>query len=65
MILNFHLWLLLRENFDPAAYDDLFNRELDAVLPMVRNPEDRQRLASLRGGWTNYIAACLTQRWLS
>ena len=59
MILNFRLWLLLRENFDPAAYDDLFNRELDAVLPMVRNPEDRQRLASLRGGWTNYIAACL------
>ena len=59
MILNFHLWLLLRENFDPAAYDDLFNRELDAVLPMVRNPEDRQRLASLRNGWTNYIAACL------
>ena len=59
MILNFRLWLLLRENFDPAAYDDLFNRELDAVLPMVRNPEDRQRLASLRDGWTNYIAACL------
>jgi len=59
MILNFHLWLLLRENFDPAAYDDLFNKELDAVLPMVRNPEDRQRLASLRNGWTNYIAACL------
>ena len=58
MILNFRLWLLLRENFDPAAYDDLFNRELDAVLPMVRNPEDRQRLASLRNGWTNYIAAC-------
>jgi len=59
MILNFHLWLLLQENFDPAAYDDLFNRELAAVLPMVRNPENRQRLASLRGGWTNYIAACL------
>lgn len=59
MILNFHLWLLLRENFAPAAYDDLFNRELAVVLPMVRSPEDRQRLASLRGGWTNYIAACL------
>ena len=59
MILNFHLWLLLRENVDPAAYDDLFNRELDAVLPMVSNPEDRHRLASLRNGWTNYIAACL------
>ena len=59
MILNFHLWLLLRENFDPAAYDDLFNRELAAVLPMVRSDDDRQRLASLRSGWTNYIAACL------
>ena len=59
MILNFRLWLLLRENFDPAAYDDLFNRELDAVLPTLRNAEDRKRLASMRGGWTNYIAACL------
>jgi hypothetical protein len=59
MILNFHLWLLLRENFDPAAYDDLFNRELAAVLPLVRSDDDRQRLASLRNGWTNYIAACL------
>ena len=37
MILDFRLWLLLRENLDAAAYDDLFNRELDAVLPMVRN----------------------------
>jgi hypothetical protein len=60
MILNFRLWLLLRENFNPAAYDDLFDRELDAVLPTLRNPDDRQRLTSMRGfGWTNYIAACL------
>ncbi len=59
MILNFRLWLLLRENFNPAAYDDLFNRELDAVLPMVRNPDDRKRLSAMRDGWTNYIAACL------
>ncbi len=59
MILNFRLWFLLRENFDPTAYDDLFNRELDAVLPMVSNPEDRHRLAAMRGGWSNYIAACL------
>ncbi len=58
-MLTFQLWLLLRENLDAAAYDDLFNRELDAVLPMVRNADDRQRLASLRSGWTNYVAACL------
>ncbi|MGO8745962.1 MAG: hypothetical protein ACLQNE_08220 [Thermoguttaceae bacterium] len=60
MNLNFRLWLLLRENLDPAAYDDLFNKELDAVLPTLRSTDDRQRLASMRGfGWTNYIAACL------
>jgi hypothetical protein len=59
MILDFHNWLLLRENFDPAAYNDLFNRELDAVLPTLRNADDRNRLASLRNGWTNYIAASL------
>lgn len=60
MIVNFRLWLLLRENFDPAAYDDLFNKEVDAVLPTLRNTEDRNRLAAMRGrSWTNYIAACL------
>jgi hypothetical protein len=60
MNLNFGLWLLLREHFDPAAYDDLFNKELDAVLPTLRNADDRNRLASIRGrGWTSYIAACL------
>src|SRR5271157_5147364 len=60
MNLTFRLWLLLRENFDPAAYDDLFNKELDTVLPTLRNADDRKRLASMRGrGCTNYIAACL------
>ncbi len=59
MRMSFHSWLLLRENFDPAAYDALFNRQLDAVLPMVRNADDRQRLFALQNGWTNYIAACL------
>jgi hypothetical protein len=58
MILNFRLWLL-RENFAPAAYDALFNKELDAVWPTIRNADDRNRLAAMRGGWTNYIAACL------
>ena len=41
------------------AYDNLFNQELDAVLPTLRNTDGHNRLASLRGGWTNYIAACL------
>ena len=60
MILNFLQWVLLRENFDPAAYDDLFNKEVDAVLPTLRNTDDRKRLAAMRGrSWTNYIAACL------
>ena len=59
MIPTFRQWLLLRENFDPAAYNDLFNREVDAMLPTLRNPDDRQRLLALRNGWTNYVAACL------
>ena len=59
MLLPFRLWLLLREHFDPAAYDGLFDRELDAVLPTLQDAAARERLASFRGGWTNYIAACL------
>ncbi len=51
--------LFLRENFDPAAYNDLFNKEFDALLPTLRNTDGHNRLASLRSGWTNYIAACL------
>jgi len=51
--------LFLRENFDLAAYNDLFNKEVDAVLPTLRNTDSHNRLASLRSGWTNYIAACL------
>ena len=58
MVLDFRLWLL-RENFDPATYDALFNKELDAVWPTIRNADDRNRLAAMRGGWTRYIAACL------
>jgi len=59
MLLPFRLWLLLQENFDPAAYDGLFDRELDAVLPTLQDAAARERLASLRGDWTNYIAATL------
>ncbi len=47
----------LRENFDPAAYDNLFNQGLDSMLPTLRNTGGHNRLASIR--WTNYIAACL------
>jgi hypothetical protein len=38
----------------------LFNQELGAVLPTLRNAEEKERLASWRGmDWTSYIAACL------
>jgi len=47
----------LRENFDPAAYDNLFNQGLDSMLPILRSTGGHNRLASMR--WTNYIAACL------
>ena len=56
MILNFGIWLLLRENLDPAIYDSLFNKEV-ATISSAIPPEDRQRIASLQ--WTNFIAACL------
>ena len=56
----FRLWVLLREHFDPAAYDGLFDRELDAVWPTLQDAEARRRLAAMRGfGWTNYVLACL------
>ena len=37
------------ENFDHAAYNSLFNKELDAVLPMVRNADYRTLTASSAG----------------
>jgi hypothetical protein len=60
MLPTFRLWLCLHERLDAAAYDDLFVKQLDALLPKLSNPEERRRLEAMRGfGWTGYIAACL------
>ncbi len=60
MIPTFRLWLLLHEQFDPAAYDRLFDDQLAALLPTLHDPEAKERLAAMQGrGWTHYIAACL------
>ena len=58
MMLDFRLWLFLRENFNPTDYDALFNREVAAIWPTIP-PEDRPRVESLQNGWVDYIAACL------
>ncbi len=58
MMLDFRQWLYLRETFNPGDYNSLFNREVAAIWPTIP-PEDRQGLAGMRDGWTNYIAASL------
>lgn len=57
MRLGFLQWLNLRENFDPAAYDRLFNGQLSNLLPSLSDPAQGSRLQGF--GWTNYIAASL------
>lgn len=60
MLLPFRLWLLLQEQFDPAAYDRLFDDQLAGLLPTLQDAAARERAASMQGfAWTNYIAACL------
>ena len=60
MMLGFLQWLTLREQFDPAAYDQLFDQQLEALLARMPDGEQRERAATTQGfAWTNYIAACL------
>ena len=57
MRLGFLQWFGLRENFDPAAYDRLFDGQLQKLLPTLTDPTNRNRMEGF--GWTNYIAASL------
>jgi hypothetical protein len=57
MRLGFLQWFGLRENFDPAAYDRLFDGQLQKLLPTLTDPAQRGRMEGF--GWTNYIAASL------
>jgi len=61
-MMDFRLWLLLVEHdLNPAEYDALFDRELQALLPRISDAAEAQRLRGLLGNyqWTNYIAAAL------
>ena len=57
MRLGFLQWFGLRENFDPVAYDRLFDGQLQKLLPTLTDPTNRNRMEGF--GWTNYIAASL------
>ena len=57
MRLGFIQWLCLREHFDPAAYDRLFDGQLSKLVPKLTDPAQGSRLQDF--GWTNYIAAAL------
>ncbi|MGA2255663.1 MAG: hypothetical protein ABSG53_13540 [Thermoguttaceae bacterium] len=60
VIPGFKQWLLLREHFSAAAYDELYNQQLAALVPKLRDPEQRRGLAAMRDmRWSSYIAASL------
>jgi hypothetical protein len=53
-------WLLLREHFDPTAYNQLFQQEVDSLSHRTTDPRQRQDLADLEDfDWIGYIAASL------
>jgi hypothetical protein len=60
MLVEFQQWLALREQFNPVAYDRLFDDQLEKLLPNLTDSTERSRLEKLLGfRWTNYIAASL------
>ena len=64
---TFWEWLsrfrLLGENyftFDPAEYNELFDKELEKVIARTSDAKHRQALESMRGfGWISYIGAAV------
>jgi len=58
---SFQFWLLLREQLDRDAYNDLFRQELERLLSRLTNPIQRQHAESMLVGFnfTNYIAAAV------
>jgi len=60
MMIRFRVWLLLKENLDRAAFNGLFQRELEALLPKISEPVKRQYLSKLREfDWIGYIGAAV------
>jgi Arc/MetJ family transcription regulator len=55
-----NLWLLLREHFDPVAYNQLFRQEIESLSRRLTDHRQRQDLANLEDfDWVGYIAASL------
>lgn len=53
-------WLLLREHFDPAAYNQLFRQEIESLSHRLTDPRQRQDLEHQSDfDWVGYIAASL------
>jgi len=57
---TFNLYLLAREHFDPSQYNALFRQEIEALLPKLTSPQQREHLQGIRTfDWTGYILASL------
>jgi hypothetical protein len=57
---SFQFWLLLREQLDKGAYNDLFRQELERLLPRLTDPLQRQHAEAMRDfDWTRYMAGAI------
>jgi hypothetical protein len=57
---SFQFWLLLWEQLDKAAYNDLFRQELERLLSRLTDPIQRQHAEAMRDfDWTRYIAGSI------
>jgi hypothetical protein len=54
---SFQFWLLLREQLDRTAYNDLFRQELENLLSRLTDPIQRQHAEAMRDfDWVRYVA---------
>jgi hypothetical protein len=57
---SFQFWLLLREQIDRDAYNDLFRQELQRLLSRLTDPTQRQHAETMRDfDWTRYMAGAV------
>ena len=57
---SFQFWLLLREQIDKGAYNDLFRQELEQLLSRLTDPVQRQHAESMLDfDWTRYMAGAI------
>jgi hypothetical protein len=57
---SFQFWLLLREQLDRDAYNDLFRQELERLLSRLTDPIQRQHAEGTREfDWTRYMAGAI------